>query len=85
MPCTGRTLPTYRNVVEEIAADWEGFRRALREEDRQKFDEMLRKARLHASAGGYDLRLDPTESIFISILLEHEKELSALRKARDAE
>lgn len=79
----GRTLPTYRNVLDEIAADWEGFRRALRAEDRERFDEMMRRARLHASAAGYDVRLDPSDSVFISILLEHEKELRSLRRPRE--
>jgi hypothetical protein len=78
----GRTLPTYRNVVEEIVADWDGFRRALRAEDRDKFDAMMLKARGHASAGGFDVRIDPTESVFISILLENEKKLAELRKAQ---
>jgi hypothetical protein len=77
---TGRTLPTYRNVVEELVADWDGFRRALRAEDRERFDEMMARARDVASAGGHEPRLDPAESVFISILLGHEKELAELRR-----
>jgi hypothetical protein len=81
----GRTLPTYRNVVEELVADWDGFRRALREEDRARFDEMIGRARELASAGGYDVRIDPSESVFMSILLGHEKELAELRGRRERE
>ncbi len=76
----GRTVPTYRNILENIVSEWQEFRRALRKEDREVFDRLMEKARMHASAASYEARVDPTESMFISILLEQEKEIGELRK-----
>ncbi|HDS44902.1 MAG TPA: hypothetical protein ENN68_02200 [Methanomicrobia archaeon] len=75
----GRTVRTYRTVLEELIADWERFRKALRKEDREAFDRLMAKARTHASAASYDARVDPSESLFMSILVELERELEALR------
>lgn len=76
----GRTVPTYRTVLENLIEEWQVFRRALRKEDKEAFDRLMEKARMHASAASYDARTDPVESLIISILLEQEKELGELRK-----
>jgi DNA-binding response OmpR family regulator len=62
-----------------MAQEWNDFRRALRSCDREAFDSLVNRARMHASAATYAIRLDPTESALLSMLLEHEKELLALR------
>ena len=54
----GRTVPTYRLHTESIINDWMDYRRALRERDREVFDELIFKARQHASAGSYCAHLD---------------------------
>jgi len=79
---TGRTVPTYRMALEALANQWDDFRRALRKEDREAFDSLVNKARMHASAGTYAIVLDPSESAVLSMLLEHEKELARLRTER---
>jgi hypothetical protein len=76
----GRTVPTYRNVLENLIREWQEFKRALRKEDREVFDRLIEKARLHASAASYEARLDPMESMFMSILLEQEKEIQELKE-----
>lgn len=76
----GRTVPTYRNILENFVLEWQEFRKAFRKEDREAFDRLMEKARMHASAASYDARIDPTESMFMSILLEQEKEIGDLRK-----
>jgi len=76
----GRTVRTYRTVLEELIADWKAFRKALRKQDREAFDRLMEKARTHASAASYDPRLDPMESVFMSILVALEKEIEELRK-----
>ena len=76
----GRTIPTYRNILENLVNEWQGFRKALRKEDREAFDRLIEKARMHASAASYEARTDPVESMFMSILLEQEKEIGELRK-----
>ncbi len=79
----GRTIPTYRMHLESILNDWMDYRRALREHDREAFDRLLNKARQHASAATYCAHMDPTDLAFLSILLEMEEELEALRSRRE--
>jgi hypothetical protein len=76
----GRTVRSYRTVLEDMIDQWQGFRKALRKEDRAAFDRLMDRARTHASAASYDTRVDPVESLFMSILLEQEKEIEELRK-----
>jgi hypothetical protein len=76
----GRTVGTYRQVLEEMIADFDKFRRALRRADREAFERMMNKARRHSSAASYNVRATPAESMIVSILLEHEKELDAIRR-----
>ena len=77
-------MPTYRLALESMAQQWGDFRRALRKEDREAFDALMNRARLHASAATYAISLDPTESAVLSMLLEHEKELLRLRKVLES-
>ena len=73
-------MPTYRLALEAMAQQWNDFRRALRSGDREAFDSLVNRARMHASAATYAISLDPTESALLSMLLEHEKELSDLKR-----
>jgi len=73
-------VATYRLALESMAQQWNDFRRALRNGDREAFDDLVNRARMHASAATYAISLDPVESALLSMLLEHEKELAALRK-----
>ncbi|MCX6652755.1 MAG: hypothetical protein NT137_05315 [Methanomassiliicoccales archaeon] len=77
----GRTVPTYRMTLESIIQSWADYRRALPKDDREVFDEMVNRARMHASASTYAAFSDPVEGALLSILLEQEKELRRLRKS----
>lgn len=79
----GRTVPTYRQTLESIVRDLGDYRRALAEEDREVFDEMMKKARMHASASTYAAFLDPLGGFLLSILLEQEKSLRILKEKTD--
>lgn len=68
-------------TIELLAAQWQEFRRALREEDRIFFDSLVTKARQYASAATYAARLDPVESLFLAMLLAHERDGAMLRRA----
>jgi len=65
----GRTVPTFRMVLESVIAEWNGFRRALRKDERAAFDQMMKRAREHAAAATFSARLNPTEAMFMAILL----------------
>jgi hypothetical protein len=76
----GRTVPTYRNAADSMIQSWGDFRRALPQEDREHFDHMVNRIRMHASASTYALFNDPFEGAVLSMLLEQEKELAKLRE-----
>jgi len=68
-------------IVEELSA----FRRALRGEDRNAFDSLMNKARQHASSCTVAPLLDPMDAVFLSILVEQQREINSLRVALSAE
>lgn len=71
----GRTVKSFRMVVEDEYACIKKFKKALRKKDREILEEMLIKARLHTQAGTYASFLDPFHAIIISILIEQEKKI----------
>src|SRR6266516_1334209 len=83
-PHMGRTIPTYRLHLESILNDWMDYRRALREKDREAFDRLLNKSRQHASAASYCAHIDPSILAILSILLEMEREIEALKRERSS-
>jgi predicted membrane metal-binding protein len=76
----GRTVPTYRMTAEMMIDSWKDYRRALPQDDREVFDRMVNRIRMHASASTYAIFNDPFEGAVLSMLLEQEKELTKLRR-----
>ncbi len=76
----GKSVPTFRQELDKIISEWGKFRRALRGEEREEFDELMLRAKKHVSAAQYQANPDPMESVFISILLEHEMEIARLKR-----
>lgn len=76
----GRTVPTFRNIIESFGWEWADFKRALRKIDKETFDELMNHARRHASAGSNMTNPNPFEPIVMSILVEHEKAIRELRE-----
>jgi hypothetical protein len=74
----GRTVLPYSQVWEAERQRWQKFRRALRREDQAHLDRLFESARLHLQAGVYASNPCPLESIILSMLLEHQKDLGAL-------
>jgi len=77
----GRTVPSFRNLLEDIIRELSVFRRALRGEDKTAFDSLMNKAREHASSCTVTPALEPMDAIFLSILVEQQKELNSLQEA----
>jgi hypothetical protein len=75
---TGRTVPTYTQLISVIAAKWSKFRRVLRHEDQVHFDRLLRAVKYFAPAGMYQCSDDPRESVVLSMLLSHETRVAAM-------
>ena len=76
----GRSVPTFRQMIEVFGTEWRPFRHALRLEDQDLFDALMNHARHHASAGHCLVSPDPFEPIIVSMILEHEKHLQRLQK-----
>jgi hypothetical protein len=68
-------------LLEEIVMELSAFRRALRGEDRVAFDSLMNKAREHASSCTVAPLLEPMDAVFLSILIEQQKEIISLREA----
>ena len=80
----GRTVPSYRIILEREIAKWRGFFEALRRDDRAVFEELMNHCRCHASAAGAATRPIVAEAMFMSILLSHEKALKKIQTTLDS-
>jgi hypothetical protein len=68
----GRTVPTFRQLVDDAIARWAKFRRALRREDQEYFDRLFRRVRSYTQAATYQASDNPMEAILLSIALDQE-------------
>jgi hypothetical protein len=75
---TGRTVKTASMLISDEAGRWGQFRAALRQRDREAFDNLVAVSRRHFSAISNSSIIDPFEAVVLSILLECEKRLEAL-------
>ena len=69
----GRTVPTFTNLIDAELSSWSKFRRGLRKEDQELFDELFRAAKLHLAENFYAMRAIPFESMMMSIAVEQQK------------
>ena len=77
----GRTVPTFVQLIQQAAAHWTKFRRALRREDQESFDRLFHRARCYTQAATYQCHDNPMEAILLSIALDQEKRLDAVERA----
>ena len=80
----GRTVPSFRMLLDSIIMELGDFRRALRQRDRQVFDRIMDMAREHASASTVAAAIDPMDTIVLSILIEQQKQIDDLKENSDA-
>ncbi|HEX9759320.1 MAG TPA: hypothetical protein VGA40_00295 [Candidatus Acidoferrales bacterium] len=76
----GRTIPTFRQLIDDTLARWSKFRRALRREDQQHLDRLFLRVRIYTQAATYQCNDDPMDSILLAIALDQEKRLQALEE-----
>lgn len=78
----GRTLPTYNMLIlQELDKDeWKRFRRALRKDDQEIFDELFIAPKIQMQAGAYASNAKPFETMLICMLIELKKELKLLEQ-----
>lgn len=75
----GKTNPTYRDQISAFEEDWQSFRRALRRQHQEHFDELLVHARDHADAGGVQNPVEPRWAIMVSMVLGQQQEIAELQ------
>lgn len=80
----GRTVPSFRMLLDSIIMELGNFRRALRQRDRQVFDRIMDMAREHASASTVAAAIDPMDTIVLSILIEQQKQIDDLQEENNA-
>lgn len=78
----GRNNDTFTLIIDRNREAWSKFRRALRKEDQELFDEMWRAPKVHLAAGAFLANEVPLESIFMSMLLEQYKKIRRLETAQ---
>lgn len=76
----GRTVPTFTQVIQQEMESWSKFRRGLRKEDQEAFDEIFRAARMQLASSAYAARPIPFESIIISALIAQQRSIRELQQ-----
>jgi hypothetical protein len=74
-----KTISTLEKIVEAYGFEWDAFRDSLDEMDKEAFISLLHHAKVHAEAGSKIQNPDLFESVVMSILVEHQKELQQLQ------
>ena len=80
----GRTVASYRLVLDDEIRKWDGFSKALRVEDKKTFEELMDACKMFASAGSNATRPILFESMVFSILLFQQRKLKRLENDLDA-
>jgi hypothetical protein len=82
MESMGRTVPSFRMVLEGEIASWREFRGSLRSiGSREDLDGMFDQARTNCMAAGNAVRPVVFEGRFMAIAFSHEKRLTDIGKA----
>ena len=80
----GRTIPSWRMVVEAEVEKLKRFQEFLRQEDKVVFEDMLNQCRLLASAASVMAAPIKQVPLIISMLFAHHKKLVELEKRLEA-
>jgi len=79
----GRTIPSWRMLLEEEFKRWKKFQDALRIDERETFEDLMDECRRYASAAGAATFPVKNEGMFLSVLFSHHKSLKELRDKVD--
>jgi hypothetical protein len=76
----GRTIPSWRMVVEAETEKLKKFRDSLRQEDKLIFEDLLNQCKLYASAASSLVSPVKEIPLILSMLFAHHKKLVELEK-----
>jgi hypothetical protein len=80
----GKTVPSYRVALEYEVQRWSSFKRALRQDEREVFDQLMDICRNYASAASCATRPVLFEAMVMTILLDQQKIMNQLEKKLQA-
>ena len=76
----GRTIPSWRMVVEAETEKLKKFRDSLRQEDKVIFEDLLNQCKLYASAASSLASPVKEVPLIVSMLFAHHKKLAELER-----
>jgi len=76
----GRTIPSWRIIVEQKIAELSRFKQFLRPEDRAVFDDLLTQCKLHAARGEVFTSPVKEMSLLFWMIFAQHKKLAELEK-----
>ncbi|MBI3394422.1 MAG: hypothetical protein HY042_01160 [Spirochaetia bacterium] len=76
----GRTVAPYSWQLEIFRKRFAKFRRALRKEDQEIFDRLMRYAKIHVQSGVLAASSNPADALLLSVIVEQERYISNLEK-----
>lgn len=81
----GRTIPTFRRMLDRLEAEWEDYADVLRKDEREAWEALWNQARRHAAASTNQAPLEPLDAVLMSLLLEHEMRLMRIEARLEEE
>jgi hypothetical protein len=76
----GRTIPSWRIIVDQEIAKLNKFKQFLRAEDQVVFEDLLTQCKLYASAAGVLASSVKEFPLLIAMLFAHHKKLTELER-----
>jgi len=76
----GRTILPFRPQLDREIESWSNYRRGMNVNERIFFDEVMNSARKLADAGSLAARPLISEVLFMSILIDQQRQISELSK-----
>lgn len=74
----GRNVTSMREEINRILERWKSYERAMKDTDKKAIEDVIEKAKMHSGEATYALQ-DPLEAVFLSVLVELEKEIEELK------
>ena len=81
----GRTVTAYSMVIDQVIRRFENYRRTLRREDREAFDDLMRIARMQVQAGVMAQHPNAFDSMSMAMLVHLKREIRELKKQINTE
>lgn len=78
----GRTVSAYSMVIDQVIRRFDQYRRTLRREDREAFDDLMRIARMQVQAGVMAQHPNAFDSMSMAMLIHLQKEIRELKKEK---